>query len=66
MRERTQALGRANASLRAVAEAGLAGTNHELANMNTVMLNREERVVAMKHEVNALLEELHRPKKYGI
>lgn len=35
-----------------------------LETLNKVMMNREERIVELKHQVNALLEELGRPPQY--
>ena len=37
-----------------------------LQQQNNVMLNREERVIELKHEVNALLEEFNRSARYTV
>ena len=39
---------------------------HQLQHLNEVLITREERVLEIKHEVNALLRELGRPPKYEI
>lgn len=38
----------------------------DLKRMNHIMMDRESRILELKHEVNALLEEFGRPKKYQI
>ena len=67
-----QRLTRANEQLvgemddRRRAEATLAIKNRELERMNTFMIGREERVLELKRDINALLAELHRPAKYRV
>ena len=39
--------------------------NRELKTMIETMMNREERVLELKKEINDLLAEFHRPPKYG-
>lgn len=51
-------------SARKQAEEALKENNRQLASMNNLMLNREERIMEMKTEVNALLQELGRPSRY--
>ncbi|NQU67610.1 MAG: response regulator [Candidatus Marinimicrobia bacterium] len=38
--------------------------NYELSNFNSLMMNREHKMVELKQEINSLLEKLELPKKY--
>jgi len=48
------------------AEAALEDKMSKIEKLNQFMLGREMRIVEMKHEVNALLEELGRREKYTV
>ncbi len=50
---------------RRMAEDALKRERDELQKMNQAMMGREERVLELKHQVNALLKELGRPPQYG-
>lgn len=39
--------------------------NQELKQMNAVMMEREQRVLELKKEINNLLQEFQRPLRYG-
>ena len=45
--------------------ATLKQKSSEMTSIHTATLNREERIIALKDEVNALLAELDKPKKYN-
>ena len=70
-KQRAEELERVNATLeREVAErlrveADLKQEKVALERMNRVMMNREERIMEIKQEVNALLKELQREERYG-
>lgn len=72
VRERTAELSIANERLRAEviqrqqAQETLAKQNDELTRRNDIMLTREERVLELKQEINALLKELGRPEQYHV
>ena len=51
---------------RKVAEEAAKREREQLEQANRVMMGREERVLELKHEINDLLKELHRPPKYGL
>jgi DNA-binding response OmpR family regulator len=46
-------------------EADLQGKVEELQRLNRFMLDREERILEMKREVNDLLKELNKPPRYN-
>ena len=51
-------------TVRKQAEAALKQERDELQKANQLMLGREERVIELKRQVNALLQELGRPPQY--
>lgn len=66
----TERLEQANAELieevhqRREAQQALKGEKEALERMNRIMMDREERILEMKQEINALLQELGRTAKY--
>ena len=70
-RQRAEELGQANARLeqeiaeRRRVEVALQQEKQALEQLNRIMMNREERILELKQEVNALLTELQRPERYG-
>lgn len=65
MQERYETLLKEIATRRQVEEF-LKRTNDALVKQNKIMFDREERILDLKLEVNQLLAELHRDKKYKI
>ena len=47
------------------AEEALRKEHGALAKMNRIMMDREGRILELKHEVNELLKELNRPPRYS-
>lgn len=54
-----------NITVRRQAEEALKKEKEALAMMNKVMMNREDRILELKQEVNELLAALGKPPKYG-
>ena len=50
---------------RKLAEQALQCEKSELAQMNGIMMDREERILGLKEEINALLKEMGRPRRYS-
>ena len=50
---------------RTLVEEALKREKGAIERMNRVMMNREERILELKKEVNTLLIELHQPERYG-
>lgn len=69
--ERTAALRQANEQLhmeieeRKRIETALSQDKTELTRLNNLMLGREERILELKQEINAILQELGRPARYS-